>query len=195
MRTVVPAPAHLRMRRSDHTYRTLNHCLRVRMLTGWVHCRDAPNKGAGRVRIITSVGDRGDRFACFRWCATSAADRVVAGTAGATLVALGGGGRVSEGRIGGQPMIDMPREGGVMRKARWFSGPAGEGGRRLGCRSGAGAVGRRAGDRSDRVSAVAAALPVRHPEDTAETRSDLPATRGPVRLEERAMKIRCRRPD
>jgi hypothetical protein len=36
LRTVVPAPAHLRMRRSDHTYRTLNHCLRVRMLTGWV---------------------------------------------------------------------------------------------------------------------------------------------------------------
>src|SRR5205814_1919334 len=42
------------------------------------------------VRVITSVGDRGDRFT-FSWrCAMSAADRVIGGAAGATVVVLAG---------------------------------------------------------------------------------------------------------
>jgi hypothetical protein len=40
--------------------------------------------------VVAIIADRGDRFAAFRWCAVSAADRALRWAAGGTVVALAG---------------------------------------------------------------------------------------------------------
>jgi hypothetical protein len=49
-------PGALGTHRSDHTYRTLNHRLRVRMLTGWVHVTELQTRIAvDRTLIVEAV--------------------------------------------------------------------------------------------------------------------------------------------